>query len=218
MACLIFSKVMFTFARQGKVERTEKLLEQLQDLYSVTGEIKFKPNDDCWKAMIISQARNGKPQQAQGILDELVERSIVEDNQQIMPKRSYFIVVLVAWTKDNNNNSSRGSEQAEKVLMRLLSLSKEYPNLLPDTKAFEKVKPPIKPYFHSSIPPCFLAPRGKASATKARAVEKIMVAVNRSEKQRFNPYRTKIHSGWVNPCTRWPKFHVSPFPDVRFST
>ena len=132
----MFSKVMFAFARQGNAERTEKLLEQLQDLHSATGEFKFKPNDDCWKAMIIAHARNGNPQQAQGILDELVERAIVEENQQIMPKRSYFIDTLVAWTKDKN---SRASEQAEKVLTSLLGLSKDYPNLLPDSKAFEKV-------------------------------------------------------------------------------
>ena len=112
-------------------------MEQLQDLYLSSADERFKPNDECWKAMIIALAKDGNPQQAQGILDELVERAIVEQNQEIMPKRSYFIDRLVAWTK--YKNKLRGSEQAEKVLMRLLDLSTDYPDLLPNAKSFEKV-------------------------------------------------------------------------------
>lgn len=134
----IFSRVMLSYARRGNAGKTEEILEQLQDLYSSTGDPRFKPTDDSWKATIIALAKKGAPAEAQGLLDELVERAMIEQDHRIMPKRSYFIDILVAWSKDKNQ--LRAATQSQKVLMRLLELSRSgYPNLMPDAKCFEKV-------------------------------------------------------------------------------
>jgi tetratricopeptide (TPR) repeat protein len=133
----IFSRVMLAFARRGNANKAEQVFEQLQELYSSTVDPRFKPNDDCWKALIIAFAKTGSPAQAQGILDELIEKAKIDQNRT-MPKRSYFVDILVAWTKDRNR--FRASEQSQKVLIQLLDLSKAgHSNLIPDAKCFEKV-------------------------------------------------------------------------------
>eukprot|EP00980_Cylindrotheca_fusiformis_P005470 scaffold1169_cov120-Cylindrotheca_fusiformis.AAC.20 len=134
----IFSRVILAYARRGNVEKPEDLMEQLQDMYSSTGDPRFRPSDDCWKAMIIGLAKSGSPAEAQGLLDELIERALMEEDHRIMPKRSYFVDILVAWSKDKNR--LRAAEQSQKVLMRLLDLARAgYPQLLPDAKSFETV-------------------------------------------------------------------------------
>lgn len=134
----LFSRVMVAYARRGNARKAEDILEQLQDMYSSTGDPRFKPTDDCWKAMIVGLAKRGSPAEAQGLLDELVERAMVEEDRRIMPKRGYFVDILVAWSKDKNH--LRAAEQSQKVLMRLLELSRSgYPELMPNGKSFEKV-------------------------------------------------------------------------------
>ncbi|CAJ1949263.1 unnamed protein product [Cylindrotheca closterium] len=134
----IFSNVMVAYARRGRAKEVETLHEQLQDVYSSTGDPRFKPNADCAKALIIALSKHGAQAEAEGLLDELVERALLEQDPRIMPKRSYFVDVLVGWTKDRDKK--RASEQSQRVLMRLLELSKSgYPELMPDAKSFEKV-------------------------------------------------------------------------------
>jgi hypothetical protein len=133
-----FSRVMYALARGGDVEQVEMVFEQLQDLFSQTADPKFKPDDECWKAMVVALAKKGAAAEAQAILDELVEPAITEQNRSIMPKRSYFVDVMVSWSK--HKDQVMASEQSQKVLMRLLDLSKSgYPDLMPDAKCFEKV-------------------------------------------------------------------------------
>mmetsp|Transcript_2555 Transcript_2555/g.6125 ORF Transcript_2555/g.6125 Transcript_2555/m.6125 type:complete len:829 (-) Transcript_2555:1447-3933(-) len=134
----IFSNVMVAYARRGRAKEVEELHEQLQDVYSTTGDPRFKPNADCAKALIIALSKKGAQAEAEGLLDELVERAILEQDPRIMPKRSYFVDVLVGWTKDRD--SKKAAEQSQRILMRLLDLSKSgYPELMPDAKSFEKV-------------------------------------------------------------------------------
>ncbi|KAL3931729.1 MAG: hypothetical protein SGBAC_011172 [Bacillariaceae sp.] len=134
----IFSNVMVAYARRGKSKEVEALHEQLQEMYSTTGDPRFKPNDDCVKALIIALSKKGAQAEAEGLLDELVERAILKQDPRIMPKRSYFVDLLVGWTKDRD--SKRAAEQSQRILLRLLHLFKSgYPELMPDAKCFEKV-------------------------------------------------------------------------------
>ena len=125
-------------ARRGDLKRVQEVFQCLQDLFSRTGDPRFKPNDECQKAMIIALAKKGAAAEAEGLLDELVERTAVEQNPRLMPKRNYFVDILVAWSKDKNEKVA--SEQSQRVLMRILDLSKSgYPGLMPDSKCFERV-------------------------------------------------------------------------------
>mmetsp|Transcript_9274 Transcript_9274/g.16864 ORF Transcript_9274/g.16864 Transcript_9274/m.16864 type:complete len:440 (+) Transcript_9274:1-1320(+) len=134
-----FSRVMAACARIGDVERMEAVMEQLQDLYSATGDPDFEPNDDCWKAYIIGKAKTGSAVEAQGILDELIECALANRNSKLMPRRGYFIDTLVAWTKQSDRYV--GAEQSTRLLERMIQLGEnvEYRHLLPDSKTFDKV-------------------------------------------------------------------------------
>jgi hypothetical protein len=133
-----FTKVMVALAHQGDLGRVEEVFQQLQDMYVRTGEPAFKPNAECSKARVIALAKGGSPSEAQSIMYDMVDRAVATNNPGLMPKRSYFIDVLVAWTKQRNQKM--GSEFAEKLLLRMLDLSKSgYPELMPDAKSFEKV-------------------------------------------------------------------------------
>jgi hypothetical protein len=133
-----FSRVMFALARRGEQDKVEVVFEQLQGLFSKTGDPRFKPNHECTKAMIIGLAKSGSAAEAQGVLDELIQRATTEQNLRLMPKRGYFVDVLVAWSKDKNERTA--AEESEKLLMRMLSLAKSgHPDLMPDARCFEKV-------------------------------------------------------------------------------
>jgi hypothetical protein len=134
-----FSKVMVAFARTGDIDKVEELWSQLQDLYYETNDSSYQPNEECWKAKLIALAKSGSARDAQNILDGMVDRAKKSDRSNaMMPKRSYFIDVLVAWTKQRDQLMA--SENAEAMLMQLLDLSKSgYPDLTPDAKCFEKV-------------------------------------------------------------------------------
>ena len=133
-----FSRVMYAFAQRSNLDEVERVFKQLQDLYSQTADPKFKPNDECWKAMLVALAKRGSAAKAQAILDEWVDRAMSEENPNIMPKRTYFVDVLVSWSK--NKNSAIACERSQKVLMQMLDLAKSgSPDLMPDSKCFERV-------------------------------------------------------------------------------
>jgi len=140
-----FSKVMFGLAKAGDFDEVEILFEKLQELYSSTRDPKFKPNDDCSKAMVIALARKGAAtrqsqyiDRAQEILEKLVELAIAQKEPSRMPKRSYFVELIVAWSRCKNQLI--GSKRSHNLIMRMLHLSKTgYFDLMPDRKCFEKV-------------------------------------------------------------------------------
>ena len=142
-----FSKVMASFAQKGNIQRVDELLQQLKELRDhKNGCTSLEPNQECLKARLMALSRSGNAHEAQSVLDSLVERALsVPSHDKVtkdaeMPKRSYFVDVLVAWTKQKDKFTA--SEMAEKVLIQLLDLSSTkygYSELLPDNKCFEKV-------------------------------------------------------------------------------
>eukprot|EP00536_Pseudo-nitzschia_multiseries_P001169 jgi/Psemu1/180290/e_gw1.14.31.1 len=135
-----FSRVILALAQNGNDERVESLLEQLQDLYTKTGDPNFRPTDECWKACIIAKTKTGGVAEAQGMLDELVERALSSNNHKLMPLRSYFVDTLVAWTKTNDRVLA--AKMAQNTLERMMELARHdesYRNLQPDARSFEKV-------------------------------------------------------------------------------
>ncbi len=135
-----FSRVIKALAATSDEDKVESVLGQLQDLYSKTGDPNFEPTDECWKACIIAKAKTGGVAEAQGILDDFVERAISKGNPSLMPRRGYFIDTLVAWTKTKDQIVA--AEMSQKVLDRMVDLSHRddsYRNLRPDAKAYDKV-------------------------------------------------------------------------------
>jgi pentatricopeptide repeat protein len=135
-----FSRVMLALAQNGNDEKVESVLEQLQDLYSKTGDPNLEPTDECWKACIIAKAKTGGVAEAQGMLDELVKRALSKGNSYLMPRRSYFVDTLVAWTKTKDQKMA--AEMSQKVLNRMIELARRddsYRSLQPDAKSYEKV-------------------------------------------------------------------------------
>lgn len=134
-----FSRAMAALARRGDATRVEALLEQLQDLHAASGgDRSFRPNGDCWRACILAKAKTGAAEEAQGMLDELVERAMSARDWELMPRRSYFVDVLVAWTK--HKDQGLAAEQSQRVLDRLVQLGNGgFRDLLPDAKSFDRV-------------------------------------------------------------------------------
>jgi hypothetical protein len=132
-----FSKVMYSLARRGKIDKVQELFDRLQSLYATTGDSRFEPDDNCWKAILVASTKAGNVAEADDILNEFSSRALQDPTYSIL-RRSYFVDVLVAWTKQKNKKV--GSERAQKLLMTMLELSKfGYPELMPDSKSFEKV-------------------------------------------------------------------------------
>ena len=135
-----FSRVILALAQSGNEERVDLVLEQLQNLYAETGDPNFEPTDECWKACIIAKAKTGGVEEAQGILDDFIERAISKGNPHLMPRRGYFIDTLVAWTKAKDQMLA--AEMSQKVLNRMVELAQgddSYRHLRPDAKTYEKV-------------------------------------------------------------------------------
>lgn len=135
-----FATVMMAAARRGDIDRVEALYEQLEDIHRASRRNIFRPNLACRKALLLAKAKSGAAPEAQGLLDEIVEISLANDhNHDLMPARSFFVDVLVAWT--NYENSFTGAKRAQDVLSRMIDLStnKGYRHLFPDTRLFEKV-------------------------------------------------------------------------------
>jgi pentatricopeptide repeat protein len=134
-----FARVILALSRHGDNERVDSVLEQMQDLYSSTGDPRFQPTDECWKACIIAKAKTGRVTEAHGMLDELIERALLSNNRKLMPRRSYFVDILVAWSKVNDQIAA--AEKSQRVLDRMINLGQDmsYRDLLPDSKSFEMV-------------------------------------------------------------------------------
>jgi pentatricopeptide repeat protein len=135
-----FTRVMSALAQNGNDEKVELVLEQLQDLYSKTGDPNLEPTDECWKACIIAKAKTGGVAEAQVMLDELVERALSKGNNNLMPRRSYFVDTMVAWTKIKDQKMA--AVMSQKVLDRMIDLARRddsYRSLQPDAKSYEKV-------------------------------------------------------------------------------
>ena len=134
-----FSQVIKGWASRGNSEKMEGVMEQLQDMYSTSGDPNLQPNDECWNAFIIGKAKSGSVKEAQGMLDELIERAISRNDRYLMPSRGVFIDTLVGWTKIKDDLVA--AEQSHRLLNRMLELGDiiEYQHLLPDSKTFDKV-------------------------------------------------------------------------------
>jgi len=134
-----FIRVMLALSRHGDKKLMESVLEQLQDLYAKTGNPNLQPTDECWKACIIAKAKTGGVVEAQEMLDELVEHALLSNNKKLMPRRSYFVDTLVAWTKVKDQTVA--AKNSSKVLDRMINLGQDasHIDLLPDAKSFETV-------------------------------------------------------------------------------
>jgi hypothetical protein len=134
-----FSQVMKGWASRGNLDQMDVVMKQLQELYSTSGDPNLQPNDECWNAYIIGKAKSGSVEEAQGMLDKLVERAITRNDKYLMPSRGIFIDTLVGWTKIEDELVA--AEKSHRLLTRMLELGDiiEYKNLLPDSKTFDKV-------------------------------------------------------------------------------
>ena len=148
-----FSRVLLALAQQGDAKRVDSVLGQLQALYSTTGDPNFQPTDKFWKACIIAKAKTGRVVEAQGMLDDFVERASSNGNSYLMPSRSHFVDTLVAWTKVKDQVIA--AEKSQKVLDRMIELAEQditHRNLRPNAKTYERVILAWSRSRHSSAP------------------------------------------------------------------
>jgi len=185
-----FSRVILALARDGNDERVESLLEQLQDLYTKTGDPNLRPTDECWKACIIAKAKTGGVAEAQGMLDELVERALSGNSKMLMPRRSYFVDTLVAWTKIKDQFLA--AKRSQSVLDRMMELARQdesYHNLQPDAKSFEKVILAWSRSRHHSAP---------------ERIEKLLREMERQVDLGNNAMQTSL-AGYTNLMLAWQR-------------
>ena len=134
----IFSHVMTGLARMGEAEKVNHLMTQLEELHEFSGRIfELEPTVECFQAQILANAKGGSCQKAQALLDDLVQEALA--NGSALPKRGYFVDLLVGWSKLENRLV--GSEQAEKVLFQMIDVAQKSGDrsLLPDSKCIERV-------------------------------------------------------------------------------
>ena len=133
-----FSKVMYALIESGHYDEVGDLSDELEELYLKTGDPSFAENAECDKALVIAYAKCNLPYKAQGVLDSLIEEAQFSESTDLMPKRSYFVDVLVSWVRGDHIKNN--AEKAHELLFRMIELSKNgHPDLLPDSKCFEKV-------------------------------------------------------------------------------
>ena len=131
-----FARVMHAMAKNGDGQQATLLYKQLEDLYKTTGNAHLKPNPECRKALLSALSKRGTSRQATEVLEGLIEDAVARGG--IMPRRSYFIDVLVALTKENNPFTA--ATESEKLLRRMVDLAQSgFPDLMPDSLSFLKV-------------------------------------------------------------------------------
>jgi hypothetical protein len=127
---------MYALARSGNGKQAEILYRQLQDMYDKSGTAVLKPNYECQKALLSALSGRDTARQASAVLDELITTALTRDG--LMPRRSYFIDVLVALTKDQNPYTA--ATESEKLLRRMVDLAHAgFADLMPDSLTFLKV-------------------------------------------------------------------------------
>lgn len=131
-----FARVIHALARNGEGREAEVLYGKLQSLYKETQNPAFRPNHECDKALLSALSRKETSRQAHVALEVMIKAALAGEGQ--MPKRSYFIDVLVALTKERNPYFA--AKNSEKLLRRMVDLaSSGFPNLMPDSTSFFKV-------------------------------------------------------------------------------
>mmetsp|Transcript_119165 Transcript_119165/g.333844 ORF Transcript_119165/g.333844 Transcript_119165/m.333844 type:complete len:437 (+) Transcript_119165:308-1618(+) len=96
----------------------------------------LNPTKNAKKAILFALSRKGTSGRAQKVLNEMVDAAVAGEQQ--MPKRSYFIDLLVAWTKENNPVTA--AKESEKLLRQMVDLARTgFPEIMPDSLSFLKV-------------------------------------------------------------------------------
>eukprot|EP00934_Nitzschia_sp_Nitz4_P001646 Nitzschia sp. Nitz4//scaffold37_size175936//164208//166748//NITZ4_002069-RA/size175936-processed-gene-0.65-mRNA-1//1//CDS//3329549857//1646//frame0 len=131
-----FSKVMLACARAGQHRIVEQLYSQLRRLNQETDTAAFMPDHHCKKAMLVAMMKKGNLTISESILDDLV--SSARQRLNPMPPRSYFVDLLVAWTKIRNRRDA--AIQSERFLRKMIELAETTnPEMMPDALSFLKV-------------------------------------------------------------------------------
>jgi hypothetical protein len=132
----VFARVIYAMAKTGDAQRAEAEYKELKRLYNRTRDPRLKPNEECKKAMLTALSRKGTSKRAQQVLNEMVDAAVAGDDR--MPRRSYFIDLLVAWTKEQNPIVA--AKESEKTLRQMVDLARMgFPELMPDSLSFFKV-------------------------------------------------------------------------------
>ena len=131
-----FGRVMHAMAKNGDRKQARILYKQLQDMYETTGNALLMPNYECRKALLSVLSTRDTSREATMVLEGLIEDAVTRGGK--MPRRSYFIDVLVALTKENNPFTA--ATESEKLLRRMVHLAQSgFPDLMPDSLSFLKV-------------------------------------------------------------------------------
>lgn len=132
-----FSVVMEGFARQGKPDRVEQMLLQLQDLYQKSNnDLDLIPTATTFNSVLSAYTRCSIPDRAERAekllmnVHELAESSGVHSCR---PDTTSVNTVINAWAESNQN--SVAPERAE----ALLRLTKEWPGVEPDSFSYTSV-------------------------------------------------------------------------------
>ena len=132
----IFARVIYALAKQGDAQGAEDEYMRLKSLYDESWDPQFKPDEECKKALLAALSRKGSSAKAKYILDEMIDAAVAGD--QCMIKRSYFINLLVALTKESNPVTA--AEESDQLIRRMVDLARaKFPDLMPDSLTFLKV-------------------------------------------------------------------------------
>ncbi len=131
-----FARVIYALAKCGDKRKAEEEYNRLQSLYEKTKNPAFKPNEECKKALLTALSTQGTTEKAKQLLKTMVDAALLGEGP--MPKRSYFVNLLVAQTKEKRHLIA--AKEAEKLLREMIGLAQlGYSDLLPDSLSFFKV-------------------------------------------------------------------------------
>uniref|UniRef100_A0A7S2UG02 Pentacotripeptide-repeat region of PRORP domain-containing protein n=1 Tax=Attheya septentrionalis TaxID=420275 RepID=A0A7S2UG02_9STRA len=150
-----YNAILEGWARSGEggagAERAEMILLQMQDMFSVGGDINVQPDLQSFHDVIMAWDLSGEqyaPQRAQRVLEWMVSLYQANENDKAVPDVECFDTALYTWAKSNHDNAPQKAEQLL-VWMETLHDSGIFPEVQPHTGSFNAI---LTAWFKSKQP------------------------------------------------------------------
>ena len=151
-----YSNVIAAFAKRGRAQEAEKVLQELIKEYTATQDPGLRPNRIHFTSLIdahVKSSTRGYAFKAEEILYRMEEVAKDTNNTDLLPSSATYTTVLNAWAKSREIGAV---ERAEALIQRMMERYESGDDL---------VKPNIRCY--TMLLHCYAKSRSKISAMKA---------------------------------------------------
>ena len=156
-----YGTLIAAFAKKGRVQEAERVLQQQLDDYEMTKDSCVLPSRINFNAMMDAYAKKGAAKQAEALLHKMQTMANEMMNPDLFPDVISFTCVLNAYAK---SNESSAAANAETILHRMEDLHQ---------KGMSDVKPNLHSY--SAVLACWAQTRSEQGAARAEAILRQML-------------------------------------------